>query len=100
MCIRDRSSGKGILFVLRKGLMKKEEEILSGMLHKQGYLMVERRLTRVLDLSLIHIYISCTDAVWLLVICRASSCEGVTMYEKVIPVMKSKYIRSIISLYW
>ena len=46
------SSGKGILFVPRKGLMKKEEEILSGMLHKQGYLMVERRLTRVLDFAM------------------------------------------------
>lgn len=46
------SSGKGILFVSRKGLMKKEEEILSGMLHKQGYLMVERRLTRVLDFAM------------------------------------------------
>lgn len=46
------SSGKGILFVPRGTLMKKEEEILSGILHKQGYVMVEKRLDRVIDFAM------------------------------------------------
>ena len=46
------SSGKGVLFVPRGALMKKEEEILSGILHKQGYVMVEKRLDRVLDFAM------------------------------------------------
>lgn len=46
------SSGKGILFVPRGGMMKKEEEILSGILHKQEYVMVEKRLDRVIDFAM------------------------------------------------
>ena len=46
------SSGKGILFVPRGVLMKKEGEILSGILHKQEYVMVEKRLDRVIDFAM------------------------------------------------
>ncbi|MCB6971072.1 MULTISPECIES: hypothetical protein [Butyricimonas] len=46
------SSGKGILFIPRGEFTKKEEEIVSGMLHKQGFVMVEKRLNRVLDFAM------------------------------------------------
>jgi len=46
------SSGKGILFIPEGKMTYKEEEVLSGFLHKQGYVMVERRLNRVLDFAL------------------------------------------------
>lgn len=46
------SSGKGILFIPKGEMTYKEEEVLSGILHKQGYVMVERRLNRVLDFAL------------------------------------------------
>lgn len=46
------SSGKGILFISMGKMTCKEEEVLSGILHKQGYVMVERRLNRVLDFAL------------------------------------------------
>lgn len=46
------SSGKGVLFIPKGKMTYKEEEVLSGILHKQGYVMVERRLNRVLDFAL------------------------------------------------
>ncbi len=46
------SSGKGILFIPKGQMMRKEEEILSGILHKQGYVMVERKLKRILDFAM------------------------------------------------
>ena len=46
------SSGKGILFIPKGQMTCKEEEVLSGVLRKQGYVMVEKRLNRVLDFAL------------------------------------------------
>ena len=46
------SSGKGILFIPIGQMTCKEEEVLSGILHKQGYVMVERKLNRVLDFAM------------------------------------------------
>lgn len=46
------SSGKGILFIPQGLLMRKEEEILSGILRKQGYVMVEKQLNKVLDFAM------------------------------------------------
>ena len=46
------SSGKGVLFIPKGQMTGKEEEVLSGFLHKQGYVMVEKRLNRVLDFAM------------------------------------------------
>ena len=46
------SSGKGILFIPKGQMTCKEEEVLSGILRKQGYVMVEKRLNRVLDFAM------------------------------------------------
>lgn len=36
------SSGKGVLFIPKGQITCKEEEVLSGILRKQGYVMVEK----------------------------------------------------------
>jgi len=46
------SSGKGVLFIPKGQITCKEEEVLSGILRKQGYVMVEKRLNRVLDFAM------------------------------------------------
>ena len=46
------SSGKGVLFIPKGEITCKEEEVLSGILRKQGYVMVEKRLNRVLDFAM------------------------------------------------
>ena len=46
------SSGKGILFIPKGQMSGKEEEGLSVILRKQGYVMVEKRLNRVLDFAM------------------------------------------------
>lgn len=46
------SSGKGILFIPKGQMTCKEDEVLSGILRKQGYVMVEKRLNRVLDFAM------------------------------------------------
>lgn len=45
------SSGKGLLAV-RNPLAAKEKQWISGMLRRQGYMMVERKLDRVLDFAM------------------------------------------------
>ena len=45
------SSGRGILF-LEKEITNKEREWLSGVLKKQGYLMLEKRLNKVYDFAM------------------------------------------------
>lgn len=46
------SSGRGVLMLFGGEITRKEEEIITGMLRRQGLVMVEDRLERVLDFAM------------------------------------------------
>lgn len=53
------SSGKGILSITEEGITAKSGEWLKGMLRRQGYLMVEKKLQKVTDFAM-EFYSGCT----------------------------------------
>lgn len=46
------SSGNGVYFIRQGKMTGKDAEIVSGMLRRQGYVMVEKRLNRILDFAM------------------------------------------------